>query len=78
VCPLDDDYESYKQWELDIGFGCNRPVSVVTGSAVASWTPEDHVGESLTRVVGALRPVNFGGGDNVWILYPRSIDDLIP
>jgi len=29
----------------------------------------------MPRVVGTLRPVNVGSF-NVWILYPRSMDDI--
>jgi hypothetical protein len=78
TCPLDDQFETYKQWELDVGLGCGLPISVITAGAVSSWFPEDHVGEVLTQVVGSLRPVNGSGGFNVWIIYPRSMDDLVP
>ena len=78
TCPLDDQFETYKQWELDIGLGCGIPISAITAGTVSSWVPEDHVGEELTQVVGSLRPVNGSGGFNVWIIYPRSMDDLVP
>jgi hypothetical protein len=77
ACPLDDEWETFQQWELDVGLGCKSPVSVITAGVVTSWVPEDHVGMQLTRVVGSLRPVN-GEGFNVWILFPRSTDDLVP
>jgi hypothetical protein len=78
ACPLDEQFETYKQWELDFGAGCEDPISAITAGTVSSWIPEDHVGDTLTQVVGSLRPVNASGGFNVWILYPRSMDDLVP
>jgi hypothetical protein len=78
TCPLDDEFETYKQWEMDVGLGCELPISAITAGTVSGWVPEDHVGEELTQVVGSLRPVNGSGGFNVWIIYPRSADDLVP
>jgi hypothetical protein len=78
ACPLDEQFETFKQWELDVGIGCDDPISVITAGTVSSWIPQDHVGETLTQVVGSLRPVNASGGFNVWILFPRSADDLVP
>jgi len=78
ACPLDMEYTTYKQWELDIGSGCTKPISAITSGTVATWVPEDHVGQTLTRVVGAFRPVNFTTGGGVWIVYPRSESDLVP
>ena len=66
--------------KLDVGKGCDgagNVVSVVTKGQVSDFDPAEHIGETLPRVVGTLRPVNTSaGGFNVWILYPRSIDDL--
>lgn len=78
ACPLDAEYQTYKQWELDIGSSCTKPISAITTGTVATWVPEDHVGQTLTRVVGAFRPVNFTTGGGVWIVYPRSESDLVP
>jgi hypothetical protein len=78
ACPLDTQYDQYKQWELDIGGGCGNPISVITAGAVTSWIPEDHVGDQLTAVVGAFKPVNFSGGGGVWVIYPRTAADLVP
>jgi hypothetical protein len=78
ACPLDQQYTQYKQWELDIGAGCGNPISVITSGTVSTWVPEDHVGEQLTSVVGAFKPVNFSTGGGVWVIYPRSAADLVP
>lgn len=75
VCALDDDFDTYGQWKLDIGKGCGRPINVITQGQVAEFHPEDHVGATLPRVVGTLRPVNIGSF-NVWIVYPRDLDDI--
>lgn len=74
VCELDDDYEVYKQWKLDLGRGCQDAVNVIT-SGVADVDPTALVGQTLPRVVGTLRPVNIGSF-NVWIIFPRSSADL--
>lgn len=75
VCELDDDYATYKQWKLDIGRGCGAPINVIT-AGVAELDPAAYVGTALPRVVGTLRPVNIGTF-NVWIIYPRSADDVV-
>jgi hypothetical protein len=74
VCELDDDYDTYSQWKLDLGNGCGDPVNVITAGQV-DFDPAEHVGQVLPRVVGTLRPVNIGSFD-VWIIYPRSNEDL--
>lgn len=74
LCPLDEEYEVYKQWKLDVGRGCGSPINVIT-AGVADFDPALHVGETMPRVVGTLRPVNIGTF-NVWIVYPRSTDDV--
>jgi hypothetical protein len=71
VCPLDDDYVTYGQWELDVGNGCSRPFDVVTRGQVGEFDPADYVGRPLPRVVGTLRPVF-----SYWIIYPRDAGDL--
>lgn len=80
LCPLDADFDTYAQWKLDVGNGCEgagRVINVITKGQVNDFVPADHVGEVLPRVVGTLRPVNTaGGGFNVWILYPRSLADI--
>ena len=78
VCPLDKEYETYKQWKLDPAGTCaptNRNVLNVITSGVASIDPATLVGRTLPRVVGVLRPVNIGSF-NVWIIYPRGNADL--
>jgi hypothetical protein len=74
VCPLDDDYTTYKQWKLDIGRGCSNPINVIT-SGVVEFDPQTRVGMPVAKVVGLLRPVNIGSF-NVWITYPRDAGDL--
>lgn len=75
VCELDDDYATYKQWKLDIGRGCGSPINVIT-AGVVDFDPAAFVGQTIPRVVGTLRPVNIGSF-NVWIIYPRSTDDVV-
>jgi hypothetical protein len=76
LCPLDDDFARYSQWKLDIGLGCARnSINVITQGQVQEFEPAPYVGAEIPRVVGTLRPVNIGSF-HVWIIYPRSIDDL--
>ena len=75
VCPLDNDWQRFKQWKLDLGQGCSRPVNVISAATAAGFDPAAFVGRKLTRVVGALRTVNLGGF-NVWILLPRRPSDI--
>lgn len=77
VCPLDDDYATYAQWKVDVGNGCGRAFNVITAGALADFDPAAHVGDQLTRIVGTLRSVNIGGF-NVWIVYPRRAEDVVP
>lgn len=74
VCPLDEDYMTFKQWKLDIGAGCGSPINVIT-AGVSDFDPGAHEGMPVTRVVGVLRPVNIGSF-NVWIIFPRDSADL--
>jgi len=73
VCPLDADYDTYKQWKLDIGRGCGTPINVI--SIGSSFDPAARVGMPVTRVIGTLEPVNIGTF-NVWIMKPRSNADI--
>lgn len=77
VCPLDDDYAMYSQWKLDVGNGCGKGYNVITAGALPDFDPAAHVGDTLARVVGTLRAVNIGGF-NVWIVYPRRAEDVVP
>lgn len=74
VCPLDEEYETYKQWKLDIGSGCDKAINVIT-TGVSDFDPALHEGDTIDRVVGVLRPVNIGSF-NVWIIFPRTSADL--
>jgi hypothetical protein len=74
LCELDEDWETYKQWKLDIGAGCGSPINVIT-AGIVEFDPADYVGMTIPRVVGSLRPVNIGSF-NVWIMYPRFASDL--
>lgn len=81
VCPLDDDYTTYKQWKIDpSGVGdsaaCNgkNVINVIT-AGVVEIDPGTLVGKTVPRIVGILRPVNIGSF-NVWIIYPRSLADI--
>jgi hypothetical protein len=81
VCPLDEDYATYKQWKLDPtgagGDNClgDNLLNVITAGVVPSFDPAAMAGQVLPRVVGILRPVSIGSF-NVWIIYPRGMDDL--
>lgn len=76
MCPLDDDWDEFKQWKLDIGSGCGSPINVVS-SGITEFDPSTHVGAVMTKVVGLLRPINIGTF-NVWIMYPRDGGDIVP
>lgn len=77
VCPLDDDFETFSQWKLDVGNGCNNDaINVITKGVAPEFDPAAHVGQSLPRVVGTLRPINIGNF-NVWIVFPRDSSDLV-
>jgi len=76
VCPLDEDYTTYKQWKLDIGAGCGAPINVIT-TGVSDFDPAAAEGQTVTKVIGVLRPVNIGTF-NVWIMYPRQGSDVTP
>jgi hypothetical protein len=77
ICPLDDDYDTYAQWKLKLGGSCDDGdvINVITRGQVNDFDPAAYVGMVMPRVVGTLRPVNIGNF-NVWILYPRSIEDI--
>ncbi len=75
VCPLDMDWDTFKQWKLDIGRGCGSPINVVTSGL--AFDPGPREGTVMAKVVGVLRPINIGTF-NVWIMYPRDDGDLTP
>ena len=77
VCEPDDAFERFAQWKLDVGLGCKKGISVVSNTVISTFDPTQHVGQPVTRVVGALRPVNIGSF-HVWIIYPRGPKDLVP
>lgn len=81
VCNIDADYTTYKQWKLDLsgaGGNCARYINVISSSIPIDPTKLENM--IVPRVVGILRPINLGppaaGVFNVFIIYPRSIDDL--
>jgi hypothetical protein len=82
VCPLDEDYATYRQWKLDpTGLGgdnCrgDNLVNAITAGVIPSFDPAAVVGQRLPKVVGILRPVSIGSF-NVWIIYPRAASDLV-
>lgn len=75
LCPLDEDFEVYSQWKLDLGLGCGSAVNVISAGQVAEFDPSSYTGQVFPRVVGTLRPVNIGSF-HVWIIYPRSMGDI--
>ena len=81
LCPLDEDYDSFKQWKLAVGGDCsNRDAiaNIITQGQVNEFDPTAYeAGTVFPRVVGTLRPVNIGTF-NVWIVYPRDMNDVTP
>lgn len=84
VCMLDDDYTTYKQWKLDPNGTPGAPedcsnkkniINVVT-AGLAGFDPAPLVGKKLSKVYGVLRPVEIGSF-NVWLIYPRSVADVV-
>jgi len=81
VCDLDDDFDTFKQWKIDpngVGGDCssnNDVINVIT-TGISTIDPPSLVGKTLPKVVGVLRPVNIGSF-NVWIIFPRSADDVV-
>jgi hypothetical protein len=81
VCNLDDDYDTFKQWKVDplgVGGDCSRNnnvLNVITAGVINDLDPATLQGKVLPKVVGVLRPVQLNSF-NVWIIFPRSSDDL--
>jgi hypothetical protein len=77
ICPLDEDFDTFAQWKLMLGGSCDDRdvINVITRGQVNDFDPTAYVGMVMPRVVGTLRPVNIGSF-NVWILHPRSIEDI--
>jgi hypothetical protein len=81
VCDLDEDFDTFKQWKLDpngVGGDCtgnDNVINVIT-TGISTIDPVSLVGKTLPKVVGVLRPVNIGSF-NVWIIFPRSADDVV-
>jgi hypothetical protein len=71
----DKSYTDFAQWKLDVGNGCDTAYSVITKGQVSDFDPAKNVGKKLTRVVGTLKAVNLSF--NVWIILPRSVDDIV-
>lgn len=78
LCPLGEAFETFGQWSLDVGNGCDTEDSVAAISAgvVPEFDPTQFVGQVFPRVVGTLRPVNIDTGFNVWIIHPRNMSDI--
>ena len=83
VCPLDDDFDTYKQWKISPSGSAacsddDSVLSVITSGVISELDMaklSSLEGMALPRVVGVLRPVSIGGF-NVWIIYPRSAADV--
>jgi hypothetical protein len=76
LCPLDDDFTTYKQWKLDVGNGCSNVINIISAGNVADFDPSDYpAGTGFSRVVGTLRAVNIGTF-HVWIVQPRRSSDI--
>ncbi len=80
VCDLDEDYDTFKQWKVDpagVGGDCSRNDNVlnVISTGITAIDPVALVGQTLPKVVGVLRPVSIGSF-NVWIIFPRDVNDV--
>lgn len=76
VCELDEDFVEHKQWKVDPdGDDCRGDLINVVSTGITALDPQALVGRSITKISGILRPLNFGNG-NVWIIFPRSADDV--
>ncbi len=75
LCPLDDDFDTFAQWKLDIGNGCEDPINIISKGQISDFDPTNYVGQTMPSIVGTLRPVNIGSF-NVWIMYPRVLSDI--
>lgn len=78
VCPLDEDYDQYKQVKLSLEGDCGNLdtiVNIIAFGAADEFDPGAYVGMVIPRVVGTLRPVNIGDF-NVWIVFPRAMSDV--
>lgn len=80
MCDVDDpenadEWNTYAQWKLDVGFGCSRAFNVITKGAISEFDPRPYKGRTIPRVVGTLRAVNIGTF-HVWIIHPRYASDL--
>ena len=78
---LDEDFDTFKQWKLDpngAGGDCSNNDNVlnVITTGISAIDPGSLVGKTLPKVVGVLRPVSIGSF-NVWIIFPRSADDVV-
>lgn len=67
-CP---DYDEYRQWSVNLG-GCS--INVVSRYTLAGFDPEANEGNTLDRMVGTLRHIQFA--DPEWILEPRNAGDI--
>ena len=81
VCNLDQDYDRFKQWKLDLtgeGGDCSAKrnlVNVVTAGVIANFDPATLSGKKFSRVVGVVKPVVTSSGP-IWIIFPRTSADL--
>jgi hypothetical protein len=81
VCPLDEDFDTFKQWKLDptptgAGDCTGDDLLAVVTTGISGIDPAALVGQTLPKIVGVLRPLNFGGSGNIWLIFPRSIEDV--
>jgi hypothetical protein len=82
VCRYDNpSWTKYGQFTVDIGAGCN--LGVASKGVVNGLDPKAAEGQVLPEIIGTLRNVSdYSGGVpgnsvyNLWILYPRSAEDV--
>jgi hypothetical protein len=76
ACPLDADYDRFKQWKIAVDGDCSgtKKINVITAGTL-SLDPSTLNGMTLPSVVGILRPVLTSRGP-IWIIFPRGMSDL--
>lgn len=78
VCQPGDDFRQFGQWVVTFAGGdCQSgtdAISVLSTFTVPDYDPNDHVGETISRIGGNLR--EHSSSLTGWILYPRGPEDM--
>jgi hypothetical protein len=75
MCAIDADFANHQQWKVDVGSSCSAPLNIITAGVINFDPTKLAPGTVIPKIVGTMRPLNFGGS-NVWIVYPRFDQDL--